>query len=590
VRASAFSAFSTLRQFLNRARACGAPPLHPGRNLRFLHLQIFAIRASIITLSVDSLKVFALMSDNDEADDNRPLWVRKLPSASEGSPPNSPKPNLVPAAPAPAYSSLKFFLEDYPRTLFPLSTNKIIVENGELLIKQYLEDCKAGKKNFLPQQRVYAAKDGIHLRRTVKLDPVSEYFIYDFVYKNRKIFKKPHNKDKMHYGYRFENGVPTSPSEAYKQFKDAVWLDSQLSLDAFVGFDIATYFNSLYHHDLEAWLAALDATSEDVDIFSKFLRETNAGRSVDCLPQGLYPTKMIGNDFLRFIEESMFIKSSNIRRFMDDFYIFGNSMDEVLADFYHIQKIAGQKGLSINPSKTSIDRTNIEKTENSISDVKKNLLKRRRLIVKESFEDGDEEESDEEIHDLNREELAEIHRILQGPHLEEEDAELILTVMRAHSDDVVDKIPDIINKFPNLAKNVYKFCAEIDKNKIADIILESLQNNVGIQEFQLFWFGVMLENYLLQADRVGELMRALLVHPNATDVSKAKILEIPDTRFGLTEMRAYHLASGKSDWLSWSSAVGSRSLKPAARNYALSYFMKSSDMNYLIGDIVKKLL
>lgn len=126
-------------------------------------------------------------------------------------------------------------------------------------------------------------------------------FIYDIIYRNRNLFKKPFGDNKKHYGYRFKDGIPSIPSEEFSTFKADVWLAS-ITMNFFIGFDISNYFNCLYHHDLEAWLAALGATNEDVQMFSKFLRETNSGRSVDCLPHGLYPTKMIGNDFLRFIE------------------------------------------------------------------------------------------------------------------------------------------------------------------------------------------------------------------------------------------------------------------------------------------------
>src|SRR5688500_9604905 len=107
-------------------------------------------------------------------------------------------------------------------------------------------------------------------------------------------------------------------------------------------------------------------------MFSNFLRETNAVSSIDCLTHGLYPTKMIVNDFLRFIEESTFLKATSVHRFMDDVYIFGSSQEEVNADFNRIQRILGQKGLSVNPAKTSLNRSKTDETDDSISAVKKN--------------------------------------------------------------------------------------------------------------------------------------------------------------------------------------------------------------------------
>lgn len=174
--------------------------------------------------------------------------------------------------------------------------------------------------------------------------------------------------------------------------------------------------------------------------------------------------------------------------------------------------------------------------------------------------------------------------------LEEDDAELILTVMRDHAEDVLGFLPGIISRFPHLSKNVYKFCEEIgNAEEVANLIDENLNNNDECQEYQLFWFGMMLESYLMQSKKAPNIIEKLLSHRNRTDISVAKILEIPDLRYGLPDVRQGYLASGRSDWLSWSSAVGSRNMKPAARNYLLEYFMKSSPMNRLIGEVIQSL-
>lgn len=504
---------------------------------------------------------------------------------------------VAPTAVVQPYSTLLFYQEDFGRTLFPLKTNRIVIENGEPEINLFLDGCKAGTQSFLPQTRVYASKDARHLRRTVKLDPVAEYFIYDLVYRNRANFKKPHRKDFRHYGYRFENGRPISPSASYAEFKLEVWL-AYMFAEHNIAFDVSTYFNSVYHHDLVAWLANIGAEADDVETFSKFLRETNSGRSVDCLPHGLYPTKMIGNDFLRFVEDSAFLKSEKVIRFLDDFHIFSDDLNAIEEDFYHIQKILGLKGLSVNPAKTVVDELDIDKAEDDITDVKKQLLKRRRTIVERSSydaindddDDGDDDDQEVEQLPLTPEELQAIHDILKNDKIQEDDAELILVVMRNNSEDVLEYLPGMIEKFPHLAKSIFAFCKSLsDHGKVADMLISVLKSDIRLAEFQLFWFGMMLDEYLLATPGAGTLVQLLLTHPNATDITSAKILETSESRFGLPEIRAEHLRSGRSDWLSLSSAAGCRDVKKAARNYALEYFMKSSPMNELIGSVLQKL-
>jgi hypothetical protein len=109
------------------------------------------------------------------------------------------------------------------------------------------------------------------------------------------------------------------------------------------------------------------------------------------------------------------------------------------------------------------------------------------------------------------------------------------------------------------------------------------------QEYQLFWFAYILEQYLLKTKKASAVINALYSHPRATPMSKAKVLEIADNRYGLPELREPLLRSGQSDWLSWSAAVGERNLKSPTRNHRLSYFSKVSPMNALISKVVATL-
>ncbi len=487
------------------------------------------------------------------------------------------------------YSAREFFLEDLPRTLFPLTTNKILVEKGANELVAFAEGLIADDGSFLPQRRVYANKDDIHLRRTVKLDAVAEFYLYHLVFKNRSKFRKPHSAKRKHFGYRFDNGRPVAPSRSYSEFKSAVWENNFLQAE-FIYFDVASYFNSAYHHDLHAWFAALEPEDPlDKVAFGKFFREINAGRSLDCLPQGLYPSKMIGNDFLRFIENSATIRSSQILRFMDDVYIFGDDMGELKADFSEVQRILGLKGLSINGSKTKTGGTpDTDEADENLSELKKRLLKRRRHLIISHYDDDDDVD-DENNPPLDEAEVKFVLSLLTAGNLSEEDAELILVVMRDHVADIEEYLHLFARGFPHLAKNFYGLCSEAEnKEAVADVVLDVAKSEDHLGEYQLFWFGMMLENYLMDTKLAPDIINTLYHHPNSSDISKAKILEISDQRYGLPEMREVYLREGRSDWLAWASAVGSRSMDKQARNYLLDYFKNGSRMNKLIAAIIQK--
>jgi hypothetical protein len=494
----------------------------------------------------------------------------------------------------PGYSSAEFFLEDYPKTLFPLRTNKILAEAGFKKILEFAHknapartsEVSPESASFLAQKRVSAMKVGWHLRRTFKLDPVAEAFLYDLVYRNRSLFRKSFSEKRECFGYRFVEGKPLDATSSYRAFKGA----SSEYAGKFkfgISFDIASYFNSIYHHDLVKWFDERGASEADVALFGKFLREISSGRSVDCLPQGLYPSKMIGSDFLKFIDNSNRLSSNYLIRFMDDVALFSNTREDLWADFYIIQDLFGQKGLSVNPSKTILMEEQLD-VEKKVDSVRKSLLKKRRRLIITGYDV--EIEETEIVRKLSARETSSLKRMLSQPHLEEADAELVLALMGAHSSDVLARFGDLLREFPNLAKNMYVFSRNIsDKEALSKSVLDHLRKTSIIPEYQLFWLGMMLEDYMLDTSVAGDLLSALYAHPWATSVTKAKILEIPEMRFGLPELREQQLQEGKSDWLAWSAAVGSRSNKKASRNYALNYFKNASSINNLIAGIISDL-
>lgn len=497
---------------------------------------------------------------------------------------------------APTYTLKQFYLEDHPRTLFPLDTNRILIERGAEKISEFIEKMFDDGRHFLPQRTVHANKDRYHLRRTAKLDPVAEYYIYDLVFRNRSRFRKPHNLNKKHFGYRFEGGKPLHSSSSYRDFKQTVWLDGVFEAEKkYLSFDIASYFNNLYHHDLNAWFSALGLQEQSDSLnFGKFLREINAGRSLDCLPQGLYPTKMIGNDFLRFIEENCLLKSEFIYRFMDDICLVDDSQANLNHDFDLIQRLLGQKGLSINSAKTSGGTPEeFDSADEEINELKKKLLQRRRAVIISHYDELDDiefedSEQDDELPPLTEAEIEFATKLLESDHVTEEDAELVLIVMKDHVNRIKDHLNLFAESFPHLAKNFYLLCGEAeDKEHVAEVVKGVLVSDSFVGEYQLFWFGMMLSRYLMDTQNAKDILSLLYDHPNATDITRAKLLEIQDNRFGLSEFREGFLREGRSDWLAWSSAVGSLALGKDARNYLLGYFKNGSEMNSLVAEVLE---
>ena len=488
------------------------------------------------------------------------------------------------------YSSVTYLLDDYPKTLFPLNTTKVVVENNSKELFDYIYQKVLNKReaehSFLSQVRCYSSKHGLHLRRTVKLDPVAELFIYDLIYKNREAFRKDFTAQRRSFGYRFQDGKPISATQGYADFKAAI-AQARQQYEFSVRFDVATYFNSIYHHDLVAWFSEAGRSLEDVEYLGQFLREANAGRSVDCLPHGIHPCKVIGAEFLKFIDNFKKLQSQLLLRFMDDFYIFSDHQELLNEDFISIQRMLGEKGLSLNSAKTYYDDIFEQDVAQEIDDIKACLLRFRRSLIQvygQAMEEGDEEE---EYEQLSNEQVEYLLNLLKEPDIDESDAELVLVVLRDYGEDVLERINTFLERFPSLSRNVYNFCRYVnDINELSALILNFLKNGKNITEEQLFWIAKLSEEFLSKTPHYGDILFTLYNHQNASVISRAKVLEIPEQRWGMDELRKEHLRVGKSDWLAWASAIGCRGETRISRNHLVSYFSKASPMNKLIGQCV----
>lgn len=491
---------------------------------------------------------------------------------------------------------IEFYKQDFPSTLFPLNTNLILIENHSEEISKYVYEkilnSEMTEHSFLSQQKVYATKPKNHLRRTIKLDPIAEFFIYDVIYRNRTKFRGAASEERKSFGYKFKDGEAIKVHEAYANFKsDLNLLKEEFSY--YLKFDIASYFNSLYHHDVCHWFASKGVSETDSIFFGQFFREINSGRSVDFMPHGIYPSKMIGNEFLKYIDLNHELKSSKIIRFMDDFILFDNDQNVLKKDFIKIQKLLGSKGLNINPAKTSLN-SEYQEVSSTLSTVKQALMA---VIPTEGLEDlvsgvevSDQQQLEQTALALNEAQIDQLLNLLKDNQIEEEDAELILSFLKDYSDNLLIVLPDILKKFPNLIKQVYSVSLRItDKELLANVLLEHLESEHLFLEYELFWLGKLVEDCLLNVSLIGKLLMKIYELSNNYKIAQAKILEIPVNNFGLKEIRLDFLKTGQSDWLAWSSAIGLRGLQAAERNYNLDYFSKASPINFLIASCVKKL-
>jgi hypothetical protein len=220
--------------------------------------------------------------------------------------------------------------------------------------------------------------------------------------------------------------------------------------------------------------------------------------------------------------------------------------------------------------------------------LKQGLLRIRRETLIAS--DGEVEIERQEMGSLDKGQVEYLLNLVNSPDVEESDAELVLVLLRDHGDQVLPRMLSFLERYPGLTKSAYNYARfATDRTGLDDMICQFLNTSPNVTEYQLFWVTKLAEDFLSSSAKYGTILTACYDHPNATTVTRAKVLEIPERRFGLPELREETLRSGRSDWEGWAAAAGTRLDPAAGRNHLLTYFSNGSPINRLLAECVRAL-
>lgn len=480
---------------------------------------------------------------------------------------------------------IKFIKDDYLKGLFPLHANLFFAEQGEQELRDFIYNKVFNPQNpdisFLPSPSVYALKDSLHLRKSLQLDPIGTFYLYDFALRNSAYFQQSSGPSALRFsfGYGFTGSSCISSYKQYHAFRERKYaLKKQYKY--FAKLDIANCFNSFYHHDIVSFISTLVSQPESLQI-GQFLRESNGGRSVNCFPQGIYPAKLIGNFFLKFIEESRELKSSAIIRFLDDIFIFSNSQRTIEQDVIRIQTLIGKYALALNADKTKFGSRASDFEERKLDAIKKSLLKKR-----ENANDYDNE--DDVSITLDPEEVEYLVWLIEQRNITEEDVELALSLLNEDAYEASRLTELVLTQYPGLIKNLYKLINDIDdEGQIWQSITKRLKAKF-IQEYELSWLTRIVIDLYPFNERSAEVLLTIFNHPSATTIVKSAILEVPNNDYGLFELKDTFLKNSPSGIQAACAIVGLNKLEKAKRNQIYKYAGKASPIMNLLCYVASK--
>lgn len=480
--------------------------------------------------------------------------------------------------------TVSFVTDDNKRSLFPLKSTARYIELGSdqlrNLIYNNIFDNSNKNDSFSTCPIVYALKDNIHLRKMLFLDPAASFYIYDFLIRNSEKFQINTKKQKRkYYGYALKGKESLSPFTQYHTFRKRKYeLKSEYSY--FSKVDISNCFNSFYHHDVVSHLRAHVPENESIQ-FGQFLREINAGASINCFPQGIYPAKSIGNNYLSFCENSYDLNSSSIIRFLDDIFLFDDNISVIEKDIIVLQQIIGARGLALNEGKTKIGSRDSDFEEKQLDNIKKSLLAKREEVF--SYD-----ESAETNIILDFEEVEYLQNIIKSKDVSEEDVELALSLFKQDEDEVGVLIDIVFNRYPHLIKDLHRHMLDIEDNGLLWTAIKNKVNKNFLTEYELFWLVRTIIDIYRFDENSAELLFKIFKHQCSSPIVKSAILEFTDNRFGLEDLKLQQLRSGGEGIIASSAVAGLEKLEKSKRNQQFKYISKSSQYLQTLCSIMSK--
>ena len=486
-------------------------------------------------------------------------------------------------------SLVDFARQDQGRAIFPLRASFEFLPSGAKDIRDYLQNTVLDKnqtEGFSTATVAYARKDPQHLRRVLVLDPVSSFFIYNFVMRNCAAFQLQKTGKRRYFGHSFSGSQPVDAFAQYHDFRKRKYKLKALS-HCFAKIDVFNCFNSFYHHNIVTWLISKTSAAEG-ETFGQFLREINGGDSVGCFPQGLYPAKALGNAYLSFVEKSQELKSRNIIRFLDDIFLFSGSRRDLAGDLVTVQHLLDNHHLVLNDSKTLLGERGTTFDEHHLDDIKKDLVQKREKVSRDYDEDEEEEEDSDD--QLSEEELEYLMDLIAGNNVAQEDVELALSLLRHHPPALDPILKQVTSSTPHLLRELHRFIGKSeDDGEIWSAITAQIRKGSALDEHALFWYAKIVIDYFDFDQVTADQLITIYHHPRATTPVKALILETSYLDHGFADLKEAVLRSNPGPICMASVLLGLKDLEKGKRNQIFKYVKRQGAMLEVLAKIAAKI-
>jgi hypothetical protein len=254
--------------------------------------------------------------------------------------------------------------------------------------------------------------------------------------------------------------------------------------------DIADYFERIYHHNLISLLEGFTCDQEIVDKLAGLLRKWKEGSSYG-IPQGMWPSDLLGNAYLNDLDVAMISDDYKYVRYVDDVRIFCESEVAAKKALLKVAKIIRPMGLNLQPAKTYIYNKNSFCTKIRPFSVKLEELKNKYKDLVIDFDPYFNEFEFAEVPDetlviMGLDELFE--SATAYPFNEQELRFCLNAYSYTRQPNAVPFCLEHLSDLPHLSSYFTNYLTSIDYNsEISEKILEFLESENNIYQWQEMW-------------------------------------------------------------------------------------------------------
>ncbi len=370
------------------------------------------------------------------------------------------------------------------------------------------------------------------------------------------------------------------PSESYAEFSATLNKHCEDPAYAYVvDADVASYFEHIDHHPIVNTLHGFGCEPVLVEAVGTLLRKWRNGVSHG-IPQGLWPSDLIGNFYLSPLDSHMILERWQYVRYVDDIRIFTKSLVDARRALLSMSRKLGALGLSLNSEKTSIlPKEEFCKKLRPASEKLVDLVAKRKAWMKALdpyfSEFKPSSESPLEKADVNQ--LLEILRDATSEHpVKEGDVKFCLnSLFGINAKEARVTATNLLADYPHLTSYVVNFLASTGYDPdIGQQLVTFLSSENNLYDWQEMW----ILRYFFTAKGMPKDLRAfvrnIVVNRNKNNATRTMAIHLLGELGELADWQSLReqVRNEDSNWVRAYIVLGTRKLPKDDRNHVYTYW------------------